>query len=116
VAAVVDTSLAEIDYFLSNGLCSAGPDRGKSMFPNHHYHMYNHALTAVRTEPSELQALAYTKERKPATAVCARRSIGVHHLGCTNFASDYLRVALSSDPVFKPQRWHPCKLINIVSD
>jgi uncharacterized protein (UPF0261 family) len=30
----------------------------KSMFPGHRYHMHNHALTAVRTEASELQALA----------------------------------------------------------
>ena len=86
VAAVVDTSLVEINDFLNNGLCSAGPDRSKSalakgvpvifapgnadfmvagpieaakaMFPNHRYHMHNHALTAVRTEASELQALA----------------------------------------------------------
>jgi uncharacterized protein (UPF0261 family) len=86
VVAVVDTSLVEINDFLNNGLCSAGPDRSKSalakgvpvifapgnadfmvagpieaakvMFPNHRYHMHNHALTAVRTEPSELKALA----------------------------------------------------------
>jgi uncharacterized protein (UPF0261 family) len=86
VVAVVDTSLVEINDFLNNGLCSAGPDRAKAalakgvpvifapgnadfmvagpidvaktMFPNHKYHMHNHALTAVRTEPSELTALA----------------------------------------------------------
>lgn len=86
VVAVVDTSLVEINDFLNNGLCSAGPDRAKAalakgvpvifapgnadfmvagpidvaktMFPNHKYHMHNHALTAVRTEPSELKALA----------------------------------------------------------
>jgi uncharacterized protein (UPF0261 family) len=86
VVAVVDTSLVEINDFLNNGLCSAGPDRSKAalakgvpvvfapgnadfmvagpidaakaMFPNHRYHMHNHALTAVRTEPSELTALA----------------------------------------------------------
>jgi uncharacterized protein (UPF0261 family) len=86
VVAVVDTSLVEINDFLNNGLCSAGPDRSKAalakgvpvifapgnadfmvagpieaaktMFPNHKYHMHNHALTAVRTEPSELKALA----------------------------------------------------------
>jgi uncharacterized protein (UPF0261 family) len=86
VVAVVDTSLVEINDFLNNGLCSAGPDRAKAalakgvpvifapgnadfmvagpidvaktMFPDHKYHMHNHALTAVRTEPSELKALA----------------------------------------------------------
>lgn len=86
VVAVVDTSLVEINDFLNNGLCSAGPERAKAalakgvpvifapgnadfmvagpieaakaMFPNHKYHMHNHALTAVRTEPSELKALA----------------------------------------------------------
>ncbi len=86
VVAVVDTSLVEINDFLNNGLCSAGPDRAKwairkgvpvifapgnadfmvagpidqatAMFPGHRYHMHNHALTAVRTEASELQALA----------------------------------------------------------
>lgn len=86
VMAVVDTSLVEINDLLNNGLCSAGPDRAKwavrkgipvifapgnadfmvagpidqakAMFPGHRYHMHNHALTAVRTEASELQALA----------------------------------------------------------
>jgi uncharacterized protein (UPF0261 family) len=86
VVAVVDTSLVEINDFLNSGLCSAGPDRAKAalakgvpvifapgnadfmvagpidvaktMFPDHKYHMHNHALTAVRTEPSELKALA----------------------------------------------------------
>ena len=86
VAAVVDTSLVEINDFLNNGLCSAGPDRAKaalakgvpvifapgnadfmvsgpiemakSQFPGKRYHMHNHALTAVRTEAGELQALA----------------------------------------------------------
>ncbi len=86
VVAVVDTSLVEVNDFLNNGLCSAGPDRAKwairkgvpvvfapgnadfmvagpidqakAMFPGHRYHMHNHALTAVRTEASELQALA----------------------------------------------------------
>ena len=86
MAAVVDTSLVEINDFLNNGLCSAGPDRAKSalakgvpvifapgnadfmvagpidmakaQFPGKRYHMHNHALTAVRTEAGELQALA----------------------------------------------------------
>ena len=86
VVAVVDTSLVEINDFLNNGLCSAGPyrakaalamgvpvifapgnadfmvagpiDIAKTMFPDNKYHMHNHALTAVRTEPSELKALA----------------------------------------------------------
>jgi uncharacterized protein (UPF0261 family) len=86
VAAVVDTSLVEINDYLNNGLCSAGPDRAKSalqkgipvifapgnadfmvsgpveqakqQFPGKTYHMHNQALTAVRTEPEELQRLA----------------------------------------------------------
>lgn len=86
VAAVVDTSLVEHNDFLNNGLCSAGPDRSKAalakgipvvfapgnadfmvsgpidvakqQFPGKRYHMHNHALTAVRTEPAELQKLA----------------------------------------------------------
>jgi uncharacterized protein (UPF0261 family) len=86
VVAVVDTSLVEINDFLNNGLCSAGPDRSKAalakgvpvifapgnadfmvagpidmakaQFPGKRYHMHNHALTAVRTEAGELQALA----------------------------------------------------------
>jgi hypothetical protein len=86
VAAVVGTSLVEINDLLDNGLCSAGPDRAKvalakgvpaifapgnadfrvagpinrakAMFPNHRCHMHNHALTAVRTMLSELKALA----------------------------------------------------------
>lgn len=86
VAAVVDTSLVEINDFLNNGLCSAGPDRAKAalekgvpvvfapgnadfmvsgplemaqqQFPGKRYHVHNAALTAVRTEAEELQKLA----------------------------------------------------------
>lgn len=86
VAAVVDTSLVEHNDFLNNGLCSAGPERSKAalakgipvifapgnadfmvsgpidmakqQFPGKRYHIHNHALTAVRTEPEELQKLA----------------------------------------------------------
>jgi len=86
VAAVVDTSLVEINDFLNNGLCSAGPDRAKAalekgvpvvfapgnadfmvagpidvaraQFPGKRYHLHNHALTAVRTEAGELTRLA----------------------------------------------------------
>lgn len=86
VAAVVDLSLVEINDFLNNGLCSAGPDRAKAalakgvptvfapgnadfmvagpidvarqQFPGKRYHMHNAALTAVRTEAGELQKLA----------------------------------------------------------
>lgn len=86
VAAVVDVSLVEVNDFLNNGLCSAGPDRAKwairkgipvvfapgnadfmvagpieqakAQFPGKRYHMHNAALTAVRTEAGELQALA----------------------------------------------------------
>jgi len=86
VAAVVDTSLVEINDFLNNGLCSAGPDRAKAalekgvpvvfapgnadfmvsgpldlakqQFPGKRYHVHNAALTAVRAEAEELQKLA----------------------------------------------------------
>jgi len=86
VAAVVDLSLVEINDFLNDGLCSAGPDRAKAalakgvptvfapgnadfmvagpidaaraQFPGKRYHMHNQALTAVRTEAAELQKLA----------------------------------------------------------
>lgn len=86
VAAVVDTSLVEINDYLNNGLCSAGPDRAKAalekgvpvvfapgnadfmvsgplemakqQFPGKRYHVHNAALTAVRTEAEELQKLA----------------------------------------------------------
>ena len=85
VAAVVDISLVEINDFLNNGLCSAGPDRAKAalekgvpvifapgnadfmvsgpidmaktQFPGKRYHIHNHALTAVRTEAGELQTV-----------------------------------------------------------
>jgi uncharacterized protein (UPF0261 family) len=86
VAAVVDVSLVEINDFLNNGLCSAGPERAKAalakgvpvifapgnadfmvsgpidmakaQFPGKRYHIHNQALTAVRTEAAELQRLA----------------------------------------------------------
>jgi uncharacterized protein (UPF0261 family) len=86
VAAVVDMSLVEINDFLQGGLCSAGPDRAqaalrkgvptvfapgnidfmvagpidqaRSQFPGKRYHMHNAALTAVRAEAPELEALA----------------------------------------------------------
>jgi uncharacterized protein (UPF0261 family) len=86
VAAVVDLSLVEINDFLQNGLCSAGPDRAKAalqkgvptifapgnadfmvagpieharvQFPGKRYHIHNAALTAVRAEAPELKALA----------------------------------------------------------
>lgn len=86
VVAVLDLSLVEINDFLNNGLCSAGPDRAKAaltkgvpvifapgnadfmvagpieaaqqQFPGKRYHMHNAALTAVRTEAPELQHLA----------------------------------------------------------
>jgi uncharacterized protein (UPF0261 family) len=86
VAAVVDMSLVEINDFLQGGLCSAGPDRAqaallkgvptifapgnidfmvagpidqaRAQFPGKRYHMHNAALTAVRAEAPELEALA----------------------------------------------------------
>jgi uncharacterized protein (UPF0261 family) len=86
VAAVVDMSMVEINDFLHGGLCSAGPDRSKAAlemgvpvifapgnadflvagpiedarkrFPGKRYHLHNAALTAVRTEMTELRALA----------------------------------------------------------
>jgi uncharacterized protein (UPF0261 family) len=86
VAAVVDMSLVEINDHLQGGLCSAGPDRAKAalekgvptvfapgnidfmvagpidqakaQFPGKRYHMHNAALTAVRAEAAELNALA----------------------------------------------------------
>jgi uncharacterized protein (UPF0261 family) len=86
VAAVVDMSLVEINDFLQGGLCSAGPDRAqaalrkgvptvfapgnidfnvagpidqaRTQFPGKRYHMHNAALTAVRAEAPELEALA----------------------------------------------------------
>jgi uncharacterized protein (UPF0261 family) len=86
VAAVVDLSLVEINDFLNNGLCSAGPDRAKAalakgvptifapgnadfmvagpidmakqQFPGKRYHMHNVALTAVRADAPEFEKLA----------------------------------------------------------
>ncbi|MES2260616.1 MAG: Tm-1-like ATP-binding domain-containing protein [Pseudomonadota bacterium] len=86
VAAVVDLSLVEINDYLNQGLCSAGPDRCKAAlakgiptifapgntdfmvagplddaqarFPGKRYHVHNMALTAVRTEAPELRRLA----------------------------------------------------------
>ncbi len=86
VAAVVDMSLVEIIDLLNGGLCSAGPNRGKTapqkgipvvfapgnvdfiiagpidqakeQFPGKRYHVHNAALTAVRTEEKELRAFA----------------------------------------------------------
>lgn len=86
VAAVIETSLSEHNDFLNNGLCSAGPDRSKAalnkgipvvfapgnadfmvggplesaqkQFPGKRCHPHNLAVTAVRTEAPELQALA----------------------------------------------------------
>lgn len=86
VCAVIDSSLVEHNDFLNDGLCSAGPDRSRAalakgvpvifapgnadfivagpvegakvQFPGKRYHMHNHALTAVRTEATELQELA----------------------------------------------------------
>ena len=85
VAAVVDMSLVEINNYLNGGLCSAGPDRSKAAlekgvpvifapgnvdfiiagpiddakahFPGKRYHLHNAALTAVRTEMTELRKL-----------------------------------------------------------
>ena len=86
VAAVVDLSLVEINDYLNQGLCSAGPDRckaalakgiptifapgnidfmvagpledAKARFPGKRYHEHNMALTAVRAEAPELRRLA----------------------------------------------------------
>lgn len=86
VVAVIDASLSEHNDFLNNGLCSAGPDRSKAalnkgipvvfapgnadfmvggpleqaqkQFPGKRCHPHNLAVTAVRTEAGELQALA----------------------------------------------------------
>lgn len=86
VVAVVDLSLVEINDFLNNGLCSAGPDRAKAalakgvptifapgnadfmvagpidvarqQFPGKRYHIHNPALTAVRAEAAEFEKLA----------------------------------------------------------
>ena len=86
VAAVLDISLSEINDYLQGGLCSGGPDRSKpalelgvpvifapgncdlviagpiddaeTRFPNRRYHLHNAALTAVRTNMSDLRDLA----------------------------------------------------------
>lgn len=86
VAAIVDMSLVEINDYLYQGICSAGPDRAtaglkrgiptifapgncdfiiagpiddaRARFPGKRYHIHNPALTAVRTEEPELKALA----------------------------------------------------------
>lgn len=86
IAAVVDMSLVEIIDLLNGGLCSAGPERGKTalakgvptifapgnidfiiagpidvaeqQFPGKRYHIHNAALTAVRTEAKELKQFA----------------------------------------------------------
>jgi len=86
VAAIVDMSLVEINDYLYQGVCSAGPDRAtaglkrgiptifapgncdfiiagpiedaRARFPGKRYHIHNAALTAVRTEEPELKAVA----------------------------------------------------------
>lgn len=86
VAVVVDLSLVEINDFLHQGLCSAGPDRCKASlekgvptifapgnidflvagpiddaharFPGKRYHIHNAALTAVRSEAEEFKHVA----------------------------------------------------------
>ena len=86
VSVVVDLSLVEVNDFLHQGLCSAGPDRCKaalakgvptifapgnidflvagpmedalSRFPGKRYHIHNAALTAVRSEAEEFRHMA----------------------------------------------------------
>lgn len=86
VAAVLDLSLVEINNHLQGGLCSAGPDRARAalrkgvptifapgnidfivagpleeaerQFPGKRYHVHNAALTAVRSEAADFNALA----------------------------------------------------------
>ena len=86
VAAIVDMSLVELNDYLYQGICSAGPDRAtaglkrkiptifapgncdfiiagpiedaRQLFPGKRYHVHNPALTAVRTEAPELAGLA----------------------------------------------------------
>jgi uncharacterized protein (UPF0261 family) len=86
VSVVVDLSLVEVNDFLNEGLCSAGPDRCKAAlakgvptifapgnvdfmvagpiedararFPGKRYHIHNAALTAVRAEGEEFRRLA----------------------------------------------------------
>jgi len=86
VSVVVDLSLVEVNDFLHEGLCSAGPDRCKAAlekgvptifapgnidflvagpiadaharFPGKRYHIHNVALTAVRSEAEEFRNMA----------------------------------------------------------
>jgi len=87
VAAIVDMSLVEINDHLNNGICTAGPDRataglargiptifapgntdfyimpspmavGEDPFGGRRFHIHNAALTAVRTNASDLERLA----------------------------------------------------------
>jgi uncharacterized protein (UPF0261 family) len=87
VAAIVDMSLVEINDYLNDGICSAGPLRGtagirrgiptvfaagnidffimpsqlatgESPFGGRRYHVHNAALTAVRTGQKDLERLA----------------------------------------------------------
>ena len=86
VSVVVDLSLVEVNDFLHQGLCSAGPDRCKAAlekgvptifapgnidflvagpledaqvrFPGKRYHIHNAALTAVRSEAEEFRHMA----------------------------------------------------------
>jgi uncharacterized protein (UPF0261 family) len=86
VAVVVDLSLVEIVDHLNNGLCNGGPDRAKAalakgvptifapgnadfmvggpleaaklQFPGKRCHAHNPAVTAVRTEATDLEKLA----------------------------------------------------------
>jgi uncharacterized protein (UPF0261 family) len=86
VAAIVDMSLVEINDYLNNGICSAGPERatagikrgiptifaagnidffimpselakGERPFEGRRFHIHNAALTAVRTDQKDLQRL-----------------------------------------------------------
>ncbi len=86
VSVVVDLSLVEVNDYLNQGFCSAGPDRckaalkkgvptifapgnidfmvagsiedAKARFPGKRYHLHNAALTAVRSEAEEFQGMA----------------------------------------------------------
>jgi uncharacterized protein (UPF0261 family) len=87
VAAIVDLSLVEMNDYLNNGVCSAGPDRataglrrgipvifapgnvdfyimptpmavGDNPFEGRRFHVHNAALTAVRTTQQDLERLA----------------------------------------------------------
>lgn len=86
VSVVVDLSLVEVNDFLHQGLCSAGPDRCKAAlekgvptifapgnidflvagplddaqarFPGKRYHIHNAALTAARAEAEEFKRMA----------------------------------------------------------